>query len=115
MSGPQKWWFDDPYSLTSGDSSPEVFRLNHNGHSVASFSVANFGSEQACIEAAWRYAYETDVDEVRAAADALAMVLEDQIKRTPFSPAANGISVHLSLEQLQTQREALKAYREATQ
>lgn len=67
MTHPQKWEFSAPYSLTSKDGLPGVFWLNHNGHSVASFSAANFGSEQACIEAAWRYAYETDVDEVRAA------------------------------------------------
>ena len=62
MTRPQKWEFSAPYSLTRSDYTPGVFRLNHGEHSVASFSVASFGSEQACIEAAWRYAYGPDDD-----------------------------------------------------
>lgn len=58
---PEELEFNEPFSLTHtqvlGD---DVFWLKHHGKSVASFSVSNFGSEQACIEAAWRVAYLSD-------------------------------------------------------
>ena len=46
-------------------------------------------------------------------ADALDRVMEHQIKRTPFTPAPNGISVTLSLQQISDQRDTLSAYRQA--
>ena len=46
-------------------------------------------------------------------ADALDRVMEHLIKRTPFSPAPDGISVTLSLQQISDQRDTLSAYRRA--
>lgn len=58
---PVKFEFEEPFSLTRSEVlGDDVFWLRHNGNSFASFSVKNFGSEQACIEAAWRLAYLSD-------------------------------------------------------
>jgi hypothetical protein len=58
MAGPQKWEFDAPYTATFRDGMyGKWLELLSNGFTVASFSVNDFGDEQACIEAAWNYAY----------------------------------------------------------
>lgn len=59
MDAPAKWEFDGPWQAAFVDGlSGKWLRLSLNGRSVASYEVAAWGSEQACIEAAWRYAYE---------------------------------------------------------
>ncbi|WP_434286257.1 hypothetical protein [Celeribacter sp. SCSIO 80788] len=64
---PRPYEFTPPYQLIKKTVFTEVvFFLESNGHSFASFSVRNFGSEQACIEAAWRHAYETEEDDYDA-------------------------------------------------
>jgi hypothetical protein len=53
------WDFSAPYVATFRDGlDGKWLSLKAHGVLVASFSVSSFGSEQACIEAAWRYAYE---------------------------------------------------------
>lgn len=64
------WTFDEPYSLKRDETalSGNVFWLMSNGVSIASYAVSNWGSEDACIKAAWRHAYEPEQPSVAEAA-----------------------------------------------
>lgn len=59
---PKPFEFDRPYTLVNrGDG---VFMLNVHGITVASFSVESWKSDQACVEAAWSYAYVAPEDKI---------------------------------------------------
>lgn len=56
---PEQWYFDAPYSASFNGSGDDTWLgLKAHGMLVASYSVKEWGSEQACVEAAWRHAYE---------------------------------------------------------
>ncbi|MBT9385460.1 hypothetical protein KM176_16420 [Pseudooceanicola sp. CBS1P-1] len=79
----KQWEFDAPYSLVRTEGLGGVwFGLSAHGVRTASFSVASWGSEQACIEAAWHHAYGFPVDrsapDLIPRAEALAMVAADR-------------------------------------
>jgi hypothetical protein len=61
-----------------------------------------------------RIARVPDMEAALIAADKLASEMERLVKKTPFLPAPNGISVTICIEQIARQREALAAYRKAT-
>jgi len=54
------WEFAPPYTafFSGGLGGDKWLGLKAHGVLVASFAVSSWGSEQACIEAAWRHAYE---------------------------------------------------------
>jgi len=59
------WEFDAPYALTRTETLGKVwYQLSAHGVGIASFLVESWGSEQACIEAAWHHAYDTAPREV---------------------------------------------------
>jgi hypothetical protein len=81
MGAPPKWEFDAPYTAIFRDGMyGKWLELLANGFTVASFAVTDFGSEQACVEAAWSHAYGPSDDarieslerQVSAAPDLLA-------------------------------------------
>lgn len=59
---PKPFEFDAPYSLFAKDGG--WFALYAHGVLVASFSVESWGSDQACVEAAWSHAYVDPEDKV---------------------------------------------------
>ena len=55
---PKQFEFDHPYSAIFKDGlSGRWLELRSHDIPVASYAVASWGSEPACIEAAWRHAY----------------------------------------------------------
>lgn len=65
--------FNQPYSLIRSTSFDETwFGLHHNDTLISSYSVKNWGSEQACIDAAWNHAYQPDPTLSVQAVEALA-------------------------------------------
>jgi hypothetical protein len=71
MEAPEKWTFDAPYTASFNGSGDDTWLgLKSHGMLVASFAVKQWGSEQACIEAAWRHAYEPPADLAQAQAPA---------------------------------------------
>jgi len=54
--------FDHPYTLRRQTGG--AFMLDAHGITVASFDPKSWGSEQACIEAAWSHAYVAPGDRI---------------------------------------------------
>ena len=74
---PSPYLFNEPYSIQRKESalSGVYFRLLFHNRSIASYSVKSWGSESACIKAAWHHAYETEPAEQP---DALAQAMIDE-------------------------------------
>ena len=59
---PNPFEFDHPYTLRS--KTGVAFMLDAHGICVASYDPKSWGSEQACIEAAWAHAYASPADRI---------------------------------------------------
>ena len=59
---PKPFEFDHPYTLRHQTGG--AFMLDAHGITVASFHPQSWGSEQACIEAAWSHAYVAPEDKI---------------------------------------------------
>jgi len=121
----KKWEFDAPYEASFQEGMySKWLQLKSNGFVVASFAVSDFGCEQACIEAAWNYAYgPSDAERIEAlearvkAADALAEWVEGIIE--DGCPKCGGdcssANPPVAYCPMQDARNDLAAYRATTQ
>ncbi len=59
---PKPFFFDHPYSLTHSDDG--IFTLTAHGIPVASYDVKTWKTAQACVEAAWAFAYTSPSERI---------------------------------------------------
>lgn len=119
MDAPEKWDFDGPWQAAFVNGlSGKWLRLSLNGRSVASYEVAAWGSEQACIEAAWRYAYEPqddpapDLAELVEAAQPFALHATDRAVGSPEWRDKDVVSMFVTIGQLRAIVSALAKIKE---